>query len=141
MGSKEQTTAKRGLQTDEDRWWSMKRRGQTQALDHPTTPGATSSSARTLLDLLLEASVNAWRLESDFIDEARNLPLGNERGQDLKARTAAHQCLGKLMTKQNVEPPTRFMDRVIWGQFRGMLTRAQAEHLQSFIDTRNVGTE
>ena len=132
---------KRELQTAEDRWWSMKRRRQTQGLDHPTTPGTTSSSARTLLDLLLEEAANAWKRESDFTDEARNLPLGNERGHDLKARRAAHQCLGKLMTKQNVEPRTRFMDRIIWGQFRGMLTRAQAEHLQSFIDTRNVGTE
>ena len=122
---------KRELQNDEDRWGPMKRRRQTHALDHPSTPGAGSSSGRTLLDLLLEESTNAWRFESDFMIEARNLRLSNERGQDLKTRRAAHQCLGTLITKRSAEPPIRFMDRIIWGQFHGMLTRAQAEHLQT----------
>ena len=122
---------KRELQTDEDRWWSLKRRRQTHALDHPTTPGATSSSVRTLLDLLLEESTSAWRVESDFMIEAGNLRLSNVRQQDLKTRSAAHQCFGTLMTKQNAKPLIRFKDRIIWGQSHGMLTRAQAEHLQT----------
>ena len=122
---------KRKTQNAEDRWGPVKTRRQTHALDHPSTPDAGSSSDRTLLDLLLEASTNAWRIESDFMIEARNLILSNARGQDMQMRGAAHQCLRTLITDRSAKPPIRFIDRISWAQFHGMLTQAQAEHLQT----------
>ena len=63
------------------------------------------------------------------MNEALNLPIVHERGQVVTERMAAHHCLGKMMTKLELQPPKRFIDRIIWGQFLRMLTRAQAEHL------------
>ena len=75
------------------------------------------------------------------MDEALNLPIVNDRGQVMMADMAAHECFGKMVTKLELPPPKRFRDRIILGQFLRMLTRAEAEHLQSYIDTTNEGIE
>ena len=122
---------KRKLQNAEDGWRPIKKRRSTHTLDNPATPKAGSSADRTLLDLLLEDSTNAWKVESDFMKVARGLLLSAQRGQDFKIRSAAHQCLGSLITKQITKLPIRFTDRIEWGQSNGLLTRAQAEHLRT----------
>ena len=128
---------KRSLETQKKVQYAKNRReppkirSDTHAQHHTSTPDAGSSSDRTLLDLLLEASTNVWSIESDFMLEARNLILSNARGQDMQMRGAAHQCLRTLITDRSAKPPIRFIDRISWAQFHGMLTQAQAEHLQT----------
>ena len=122
---------KRKHQNADDGWKHINKRRSTHALDNPAAPKAGSSADRTLLDLLLEDSTNAWKVESEFMQVARGLLLRVQREQDFKIRSAAHQCLGSLIGKQITKLPIRFTDRIEWGQRNGLLTRTQADHLRT----------
>ena len=122
---------KRKHQNADDGWKHINKRGSTHTLDNPADPKAGDSADRTLLDLLLEDSTNAWRAESEFMHVARGLLLSVQRGQDFKVRSAAHQCLGSLINKKIAKLPIRFTERIEWGLSNGLLTQTQADHLRT----------
>ena len=129
-------------ETSEDRWWYTRNRGRKSEQDHRTSPGATASSDQTLLDELLEISQDTWGKTSAFTIAAQKLSLRNDRRQELSARRAVHQCLGRVLSEQSMKNlPVRLEDRINCGLFHEVLTRVQAEHLHKFAARRAVDRE